>query len=145
MKSKSIKKIIPIILAGGSGTRLWPLSRKSFPKQFLNLLDDEFTLLQKTYKRIENLNYVDRPIVVCNEDHRFIVAHQMKEINIEPLEILLEPEGRNTTSAIALTPPPSKDKINLVFFGELKYSKNLRILKFNYFLERFYSKVDLDE
>ena len=102
MKSKSIKKIIPIILAGGSGTRLWPLSRKSFPKQFLNLLDDELTLLQKTYKRVENFNYVERPIVVCNEEHRFIVAHQMKEINIEPLEIVLEPEGRNTTSAIAI-------------------------------------------
>jgi len=102
MKSKTIKKIIPIILAGGSGTRLWPLSRKSFPKQFLNLTDDKYTLLQKTYKRIENLNYVDRPIVICNEEHRFIVAHQMKEINIEPLEIVLEPEGRNTTSAIAI-------------------------------------------
>mgnify|MGYP006233523069 FL=1 len=94
--------IIPIILAGGTGSRLWPSSRKSFPKQFLNLLDDEYTMLQKTYKRIENLNNVGRPIVICNEEHRFIVGHQMREINIEPLEILLEPEGRNTTPAIAI-------------------------------------------
>ena len=56
MTSKTINKIVPIILAGGTGSRLWPLSRKSFPKQFLNLLDDEFTMIQKTYKRIENLN-----------------------------------------------------------------------------------------
>ena len=103
MSSKIIYKTIPIILAGGTGSRLWPLSRKSFPKQFLNLLnDDKYTMLQRTYKRIENLDDVERPIVVCNEEHRFIVAHQMKEINVEPLEIILEPEGRNTTSAITI-------------------------------------------
>jgi len=95
-------KIIPIILAGGTGSRLWPLSRRSFPKQFLNLLDDEYTMLQKTYKRIENLDDISRPIIICNEEHRFIVGHQIKEIDIEPLEILLEPEGRNTTPAIAI-------------------------------------------
>ena len=97
MSSEKIKKIIPIILAGGTGSRLWPLSRKSFPKQFLNLLDDQYTMLQQTYKRIENLDDICRPIVICNEEHRFIVGHQMKEINVKPLEILLEPEGRNTT------------------------------------------------
>ena len=97
-----ISKIIPIILAGGTGSRLWPLSRKSFPKQFINLLDSENTMLQKTYKRIENLDDIYRPIVICNEEHRFIVAHQMQEINIEPLEILLEPEGRNTAPAITI-------------------------------------------
>lgn len=102
MQSDNIKKIIPIILAGGTGSRLWPLSRKSFPKQFLYLLDDKFTMLQKTYKRIENLDDICRPIVLCNEEHRFIVGHQMKEINVEPLEILLEPEGRNTAPAIAV-------------------------------------------
>ena len=93
-------KIIPVILAGGTGSRLWPLSRKSLPKQFLNILDDEYTMLQKTYKRIENLDAITRPIVICNEEHRFIVGHQMKEIQVEPLEILLEPEGRNTSAAI---------------------------------------------
>ncbi len=99
---KKINKIVPIILAGGTGSRLWPLSRKSFPKQFLNLLDDEFTMIQKTYKRIENLNNLCSPIVICNEEHRFIVAHQMNEIDVKPLSILLEPEGRNTTPAITI-------------------------------------------
>ena len=72
-----MNKIVPIILAGGTGSRLWPLSRKRFPKQFLNLLDNEFTMLQKTYKRIENLDDICRPIVICNEENRFIVGHQM--------------------------------------------------------------------
>ena len=102
MSSKTIKKIIPIILAGGTGTRLWPLSRKSFPKQFLNLLDDEYTMLQKTFKRIESIDNIHKPIIICNEEHRFIVAHQFKDIDIEPLEIILEPEGRNTTPAITI-------------------------------------------
>ena len=102
MISKTVKKIIPVILAGGTGTRLWPLSRKSFPKQFINLLDNEYTMLQKTYKRIEHLDDIGRPIILCNEEHRFIVGHQMKEINVEPLEILLEPEGRNTGPAVTI-------------------------------------------
>ena len=103
MSSKNITKIIPIILAGGSGSRLWPLSRKSFPKQFINLInDDEYTLLQRTYKRIENIKNICKPIVICNEEHRFIVAHQMKEIDVEPSEIVLEPEGKNTTPAITI-------------------------------------------
>ena len=102
MGAQNIKKIVPIILAGGSGSRLWPLSRKSFPKQFLNLLDDKYTILQKTYKRIENLDDVCPPIIICNQEHRFIVGHQMREINIEPLSIILEPEGRNTAPAITI-------------------------------------------
>ena len=102
MSSKKIKKIIPIILAGGTGSRLWPLSRKSFPKQFLNLLSDEYTMLQTTYKRIENIEDITRPVIICNEEHRFIVGHQMREINVEPLEIILEPAGRNTAPAITV-------------------------------------------
>ncbi len=102
MNSKDVRKIIPIILAGGTGSRLWPLSRKSFPKQFLNLLEDEYTMLQNTYKRIENIDEICRPIVICNEEHRFIVGHQMRAINVEPLEIILEPEGRNTAPAITI-------------------------------------------
>ena len=99
----SQKLIIPVILAGGKGSRLWPLSRKSFPKQFINLLDDDnFSLLQKTYKRIEGLDNITRPIIICNEEHRFIVGDQMKKINTEPLSIILEPEGRNTAPAITI-------------------------------------------
>ena len=75
--------IIPIILCGGSGTRLWPLSRESYPKQYLSLgLNKNKTFLQKTYERIQNLENIYNPILVCNEDHRFIVAEQMKAINI---------------------------------------------------------------
>ena len=76
----SLKPIIPIILCGGSGTRLWPLSRQSFPKQFLSLTsDDKDSLLQKTIKRISNLKTISRPILVCNEEHRFIAAEQMRK------------------------------------------------------------------
>ena len=103
MSNKNITKIVPIILAGGSGSRLWPLSRKSYPKQFINLInDDEYTLLQKTYKRIESIENICEPIIICNEEHRFIVAHQMKEIDSELSEIVLEPEGKNTTTAITI-------------------------------------------
>ena len=76
--------IVPIILAGGTGSRLWPLSRKSFPKQFHDLIEeDKFSLLQKTFKRIESLDGIYKPITICNEEHRFIVGHQMKEINVD--------------------------------------------------------------
>ncbi len=98
-----MRKIIPIILAGGTGSRLWPLSRESFPKQFLQLTDDkEYTLIQKTYKRIENIKNITKPIIICNEEHRFIVGDQMKRIKTQPLSIILEPEGRNTAPAIAI-------------------------------------------
>ena len=95
--------IIPIILAGGTGSRLWPLSRESYPKQFLNLLEnDNLTLLQKTYERIENLDNLTNPIIICNEEHRFIVGDQMRKINIDPALIILEPVGRNTAPAITI-------------------------------------------
>jgi len=98
-----MNKIIPIILAGGTGSRLWPLSRESFPKQFLELInEDKNTLLQTTYKRIENLGNITRPIIICNEEHRFIVGDQMRQINIEPLAIILEPARRNTAPAITV-------------------------------------------
>ena len=91
-----------VILAGGTGSRLWPLSRESYPKQFLNLLDDKLSLLQTTYNRIKDLENLSKPIVICNEEHRFIVGDQMRKIKTEPLEIILEPVRKNTTPAITV-------------------------------------------
>lgn len=91
--------MIPVIMAGGSGTRLWPLSRTAFPKQFL-ALTDELTLLQMTLKRLEGLTQ-KKPMVITNEQHRFLVAEQVRVLN-KSADILLEPEGRNTAPAIAL-------------------------------------------
>ena len=96
-------KIIPIILCGGSGSRLWPLSRASFPKQYIQLLSDsKRSILQETILRISQLKNVDQPIFICNQDHRFILAEQMREINIKPKSIILEPVSKNTAPAIAL-------------------------------------------
>ncbi len=95
--------IFPLILCGGTGTRLWPLSRESYPKQFLSIKKgDEFSLLQKTIKRISTLKNLKKPILVCNEEHRFIVAEQMRELNIDDFIIILEPFGRNTAPAITI-------------------------------------------
>lgn len=95
--------IVPVILAGGSGTRLWPLSRQSYPKQFLHLVDQQYTMLQLTIKRLENLSkQVLPPIIVCNENHRFIVAEQLRQIDIEQASIILEPFAKNTAPAITL-------------------------------------------
>mgnify|MGYP001323980263 CR=1 FL=1 len=94
--------IIPIILCGGSGSRLWPLSRQSFPKQFLSLNNNKNSLLQNTQLRLKNLKNKSNPILICNEEHRFIVAEQMREINVKPSSIILEPFGKNTAPAITL-------------------------------------------
>lgn len=95
-----MKQIKPIIMAGGSGTRLWPLSRTQFPKQFLKLGLDGYTLLQSTVLRLKNLDCED-PILICNEEHRFLAAEQMREIGVNAT-IILEPVGKNTAPAIAL-------------------------------------------
>jgi len=93
-------QIIPVILSGGSGTRLWPLSRKHYPKQYLPLAGDN-TMLQETILRLNGLDNLADPIIICNADHRFLVAEQCQQINIHNPTILLEPVGRNTAPAIA--------------------------------------------
>jgi len=93
-------QIIPIILSGGSGTRLWPLSRKQYPKQYLPLVGAN-TMLQETILRLSELDNLADPIIVCNADHRFLVAEQCQQIDIKNPTILLEPVGRNTAPAIA--------------------------------------------
>ena len=86
--------IFPVILCGGSGTRLWPLSRESYPKQFLSIKkDSQFSLLQKTIQRILPLKGLREPILICNEEHRFIVAEQIRELNIDDFIILLNHLG----------------------------------------------------
>ena len=96
--------IVPVIMAGGSGTRLWPLSRTAFPKQFI-ALTSKLTMLQETASRLAGLSGSGSqsvaPMVICNEEHRFLVAEQMRQQNLQP-SILLEPVGRNTAPAIAL-------------------------------------------
>jgi mannose-1-phosphate guanylyltransferase/mannose-6-phosphate isomerase len=93
-------QIVPVILSGGSGTRLWPLSRKQYPKQYLPLAGDN-TMLQETILRLNGLENLTDPIIVCNADHRFLVAEQCQQIDIKNPTILLEPIGRNTAPAIA--------------------------------------------
>lgn len=93
-------KIYPVILSGGSGTRLWPLSRAVLPKQLLPLVTDK-TMLQETVLRLHGRPQVMAPLIVCGNEHRFLVAEQLREIGVAPLGILLEPVGRNTAPAVA--------------------------------------------
>lgn len=92
--------VFPVILSGGSGSRLWPLSREAYPKQLIALVD-EHTLLQATARRLEAVEGLRPPLVVCNEEHRFMVAEQLRDIGATPAAILLEPTARNTAPAIA--------------------------------------------
>ncbi len=92
--------IIPVILSGGSGSRLWPLSRGLYPKQLLSLVN-EHTLLQNTLLRLTDFTGICDPIVICNEEHRFMVAEQLRAIEVTAATIMLEPVGRNTAPALA--------------------------------------------
>jgi len=94
--------IVPVILAGGMGTRLWPLSREHYPKQLMPVMGGEHSLLQLTVMRLSALEDTARPIVVCNEEHRFMVAAHLQLDNLQPSAILLEPVGRNTAPAAAV-------------------------------------------
>jgi mannose-1-phosphate guanylyltransferase/mannose-1-phosphate guanylyltransferase/mannose-6-phosphate isomerase len=106
--------MIPVILSGGSGTRLWPLSRGQYPKQFLPLVS-EHTLLQDTLLRLSGIADLQAPLAVCNEDHRFMMAEQLREINAKPAAIILEPVGKNTAPAVAMAAlTASEDAVLLV-------------------------------
>ncbi len=93
-------KLIPVLLSGGSGTRLWPLSREAYPKQFLPLAGAQ-TMLQATWARVRDLGAA-APLAVANEEHRFMVAEQLREVGCTPAALILEPVGRNTAPAIAV-------------------------------------------
>lgn len=93
--------LVPVLLSGGSGTRLWPLSRETHPKQFQPLVGEQ-SLLQATWQRLAGLPGMAAPIVVANEEHRFMVAEQLRQVGAAPSAIVLEPVGRNTAPAIAV-------------------------------------------
>lgn len=94
--------VVPIILSGGAGSRLWPLSREHLPKQLLRMLGGNLSLFQMTIKRLSAISAVAPPIIICNESHRFLIAAQMQEIGVAPAAIILEPAGRNTSPAAAV-------------------------------------------
>ncbi len=99
-KGASPAKIVPVILSGGAGSRLWPLSRESYPKQLLPLTAER-SLLQETAERIADGATFDPPIVVCNAEHRFVIAEQLRQVGVEPESIVLEPAAKNTAPAVA--------------------------------------------
>ena len=93
-------RIYPVILSGGSGKRLWPLSRSLYPKQF-HSINNSRSLLQETVVRLSNEDF-SNPLIICNQEHRFIVAEQLEEINVKAEAIVLEPIGKNTAPAAAI-------------------------------------------
>ena len=98
--AKNAPRIVPVILAGGSGSRLWPLSRQLLPKQFLALAGKR-TMMQETALRLKGLKHCGAPVVVANQEHRFLVAEQLKAVGVRPAAIIIEPAARNTAPAIA--------------------------------------------
>ncbi len=98
---KSKTMLFPVIMAGGHGARLWPLSRQQHPKQFLPLVDESLSMLQATLMRLDGLNTAS-PLLICNEQHRFLAAEQVRQLSGLQAQIMLEPVGRNTAPAIAL-------------------------------------------
>lgn len=112
--------ILPVVMAGGTGSRLWPLSRTLYPKQFLSLTSDS-SMLQETINRLDGLEH-ENPLIICNEEHRFIVAEQLRQLKLQHGGIILEPVGRNTAPAIALAAlhalKQQKDPILLVLAAD---------------------------
>lgn len=97
----ALNTIVPVILCGGSGTRLWPLSRTIHPKQLLPLVNDK-SMLQNTLSRVQGLLNDSHPLVICNQEYRFLVAEQLRDMGISTSDIFLEPEGRNTAPAVTI-------------------------------------------
>ena len=95
-----MSKIIPVVLSGGSGTRLWPLSREKYPKQLLPLVGEQ-SMLQATVARMDGIAELAEPLLVCNDEHRFVVAEQLRLLGKQG-KVILEPFGRNTAPALAL-------------------------------------------
>jgi mannose-1-phosphate guanylyltransferase/mannose-6-phosphate isomerase len=117
--NRTAEGICPVILSGGAGTRLWPLSRQLYPKQFLGLGSKQ-SLFQATARRVADPALFTPPVIVCNDDHRFLIAEQLREIGIAPRDIVLEPVARNTAPAVAAAAfllaqsPQSGDELMLV-------------------------------
>lgn len=101
LNGKENDLIVPVIMSGGSGTRLWPMSREFYPKQFHHLLGEE-TMLQQTVRRLEGLSRAEQLIVIGNREHRFMITDQLAEIGWQKANVLLEPVGRNTAPAVAM-------------------------------------------
>lgn len=95
-------KLMPVILAGGAGTRLWPVSRALLPKQFIQFPQQTGSLFQNTLSRLGGIAGILDPVVVCNEEHRFLVAEQLRQLDVADAQIILEPFGRNTAPATAV-------------------------------------------
>ena len=93
--------LYPVILSGGSGSRLWPMSRENYPKPLLPLVSEN-TLLQETANRLDDIEGLGDAVYVCNEEHRFLLAEQVAQLGKKPAAIILEPEGRNTAPALTL-------------------------------------------
>ena len=98
--SSTSSSLYPVILSGGAGSRLWPMSREALPKQLLPLVSDR-TMLQETVLRLSNIPKIAPPLLVCNNEHRFLAAEQLMQIGVKPLALMLEPLARNTAPAIA--------------------------------------------
>ena len=113
--------IVPVILAGGSGIRLWPLSREHYPKQFLSITG-EHSLLQETILRLDGIENLDAPIVVCNEEHRFLTAEHARQIDASLSDVILEPTAKNTAPALTLA------ALNLAHLSKDEYDPVMLVL-----------------